>query len=302
MRLIDAHNRPHYLAVSLAVVAIMVINANPSSAWAENKPATPPKPVPVAVKVAPKPVAVTKPVTTAQVTTKPAAQPTTPAATTGHSTDFKFSTETDALKITDDIAIAQEQVNQHPDDPEAHFILASALSRSPYLERAFAEIKQVKELLKARQDFSFIDETITQYEALHNNEPHNTLITYRLAMGYFFKGYLVEKYPHHMAAIKHEGAPVYYDKAKGFIQQVIASNPDDYFSYNYLGYLTLEGDKNMEEAVRLGEASLNINKTNNPGAYLLMAKAYSTKGDIQKTLFYGARGLQLLNSLGYKKP
>lgn len=275
--------QPFHLAISLSLLTLFGITPL-VPAMAETKPVTPP-----AVK-------------TVQDSPKPVTKPAAPAASTNDKADFSFSAETDALKITDDIAIAQEQVNQHPDDPEAHFILASALSRSPYLERAFAEIKQVKELLKARQDFTFIDKTITQYEALHNNEPHNTIITYRLAMGYFFKGYLVEKYPHHMANIKHDAASVYYDKAKGFVQQVIAANPDDYFSYNYLGYLTMESEKNMDGAIQLAQTSLGINKDNNPGAYLLMAKAYSTKGDIQKTLFYGARGLQLLNSLGYKKP
>ncbi len=215
---------------------------------------------------------------------------------------FAMTASQDALKITDDIALAEKQAQENPDDPEAHFLLAAAYSRSPHLDKAFWEMKKTKELLKAKQDFEFIDRTITDYEAVRQEQPNDTVVLYRLAMAYFFKGYTIEKYPHHYKNAPTGAAIDFYDKAQTMMRQVIALDPQDTWAMNYLGYLVSDNGKHLSKGIDLWQESLRINDRDNAGAYLLLSQAYMQKGDIQKALVYGAKGLAIQQSVGLTLP
>lgn len=215
---------------------------------------------------------------------------------------FSLTAETEALQLTDDIETAKAQLKKHPNDPEAHFLMAAAYSRSPYLEQAFKHIKTVKRLLKETKDFEFIDRTVVEYETLLKSNPSNSVVLYRLAMGYYFKGYSIEKYPHHFKYGPTGTAAEYYKKAHDTINRVIQLNPKDTWARNYLGYLVSENGKDLTKAIAIWEESLAVDSKTNPGAYLLLSQAYLQRGDLQNALIYGAKGLEIKQAMGMTLP
>ncbi len=181
--------------------------------------------------------------------------------------------------------------------------MAAAYSRSPYLEKAFNHIKKVKNMLKAKKDFEFIDRTIADYEDLLAGDPENPVILYRLAMGYYLKAYTVEKYPHHYKDAASLGDPKpFYEKAQKTMEKVIELNPKDIWARDYLGYLVSENGKDLTKGIPIWEESLKIDSENNPGAYLLLSQAYLKKGDLQNAVLYGAKGLEIKQRMGMTLP
>lgn len=239
----------------------------------------------------------TPPLGTAQPTVS-TETPVTPATKPAYS----FTTQKEALKMSDDLDTAQAQVASHPDDPEAHFLAAAAYSRSPYLEKAFKHIKKVKEILKTKQDFEFIDRTLTQYEQLRDKSPNDPVILYRMALAYYLKAYSVEKYPHH-----YKNGPVgspqdYYEKARATMSRVVELNPQDTWARNYMGYFVSENGQNWEKAIPIWKESLAINEDHNPGAYLMLGQAYLKLGDLGNGLLYHAKGIQVMQVMGMTLP
>lgn len=228
--------------------------------------------------------------------------PAEPASDGTSKASFKLGTETEALKLTDDIALAKAQLRKHPNNPEAHFLMAAAYSRSPHLDKAFKHIRKVKQMLKEKKDFEFIDRTIAEYEDLQATNPDNPVLLYRLAMGYYFKGYSLERYPQHYKNTPTGDAKAYYQKAENAMRRVIELNPQDIWARNYLGYLVTENGRDLARAIKIWEESLAINRDQNAGAYLLLSQAYLQKGDLQNALIYGAKGLEVKHAMGMKLP
>ena len=59
-----------------------------------------------------------------------------------------ISTETEDIALTDDINIAKAQVSKYPENPEAHFNLAIALSHTSLVEEAIKELRKTKKLIR----------------------------------------------------------------------------------------------------------------------------------------------------------
>jgi tetratricopeptide (TPR) repeat protein len=215
---------------------------------------------------------------------------------------FTLNADAEALKLTDDIKVAKAQLKKHPDDPEAHFLMAAAYSRSPYLEKAFSHITKVKRMLKEKKDFEFIDRTIVGYETLAETNPNDPVILYRLAMGYYFKGYSLERYPQYYASTPVGDRLDYYQKAKDTMLRVIDLNPKDTWARNYLGYLVSENGKDLSKAIGIWEESLAVDSERNPGAYLLLSQAYLQQGNLKQALFYGAKGMEIKQAMGMTLP
>lgn len=217
------------------------------------------------------------------------------AVATGKALRVDIRTET--LVLTDDIDIARAQVNAYPSHPEAHFLLAVAYSRSPYVEKAIASLRKAKKLMKrSPEGYQNLDAKLAEYEGMRDYDPNDALVLYRLAFGYYSKGYGIEK-----GYIKDspDAPALYYDKAIATMRQVIATDPDDYWARNYLGLMLIELDeeKHLSEAIRLWEGSIGI-EDNNPGAYVLLGEAYLQQGNLKKAARYAARGLQYRLSHG----
>ena len=82
-----------------------------------------------------------------------------------NSKPLEITTETEDINITYDSGLAQEQVKKFPDDPEAHFVLAVALTRSSKLEEAFKEIRIARRLAQARGGPDYFNGMIQEYGA-----------------------------------------------------------------------------------------------------------------------------------------
>ena len=57
---------------------------------------------------------------------------------------IQLGTETEDIILTDDVNLAKAQVEKYPDNPEAHFNLAIALSRTSYVEEAIKELRKTR--------------------------------------------------------------------------------------------------------------------------------------------------------------
>jgi len=242
---------------------------------------------------------------TTPATTETAAPSETPNAQTPSTVAkpaYSFTTQRQALKMTDDIDTVEAQVQANADDPEAHFLAAAAYSRSPYLDKAFKHIKKVKEILKTKQDFEFIDRTLTEYEQLQVKSPNDPVVLYRLALAYYLKGYSVEKYPHHYKTAPVGSVQSYYEKARSTMGRVVELNPKDTWARNYMGYFISENGQNWEKAIPIWKESLAIDDQRNPGAYLMLGQAYLKLGDLGNGLLYHAKGIQVMQVMGMTLP
>jgi tetratricopeptide (TPR) repeat protein len=201
----------------------------------------------------------------------------------------------EALGLSDDIQFAETLVDQKPNDPEAHFLLAVAYSRTPYLERALEELDQSRKLArKSPEGFAVFDRKIADYEKMLLKTPDDPLILYRLGFGYYIRGYAVDNGYMKDSTRK---ADAFYDQAELAFRHLVAIDPTDFSARNYLGYLLAEQDpeKNYEAAVALWKSSLVIHPEN-PGAYMLLGQAALQKGDFRQALQYSAKALQSRNS------
>jgi tetratricopeptide (TPR) repeat protein len=201
----------------------------------------------------------------------------------------------EALGLSDDIQFAEALVKQKPNDPEAHFLLAVAYSRTPYLERALEELDQSRKLArKSPEGFSVFDRKIADYEKMLLKTPDDPLILYRLGFGYYIRGYAVDN------GYMKDSTPrsnTFYNQAEQTFRHLVAIDATDFSARNYLGYLLAEQDpeKNYEAAVALWEASLVIHPEN-PGAYMLLGQAALQKGNLRQAVHYSAKALQSRNS------
>ncbi len=200
----------------------------------------------------------------------------------------------EAYALTNDIAEAEALVRLKPKDAEAHFLLAVAYSRTPYVERALEELDLSRRLARnSAEGFSVYDRKIREYERMLQQNPDDPLVLYRLGFGYYMRGYAVANGYMNDPATK---PGLFYDQAERTFRHLVAVDPTDYSARNYLGYLLAERDPkaNYEAAVALWRESLALNP-GNPGAYMLLGQAAMQKGDLRKAVQYSAQALQARN-------
>lgn len=204
----------------------------------------------------------------------------------------------DSLNITNDIALAEAQARAYPEDPEAQFLLAIAYSRSVHLEKAMKALQRTKRLIKkSPEGYAKVDHLIDSYREMLAYRAEDPLIHYRLAFGYYMKGYAIE---HQYIKGSSESPMAYYQQAEAEMRQVIALDPGDIWARNYLGFLLVDREvaseavagtsgERLDQAIRIWEDSVGISPEN-PGAYFLLGEAYLKKGDLRKALEYASKG------------
>jgi tetratricopeptide (TPR) repeat protein len=230
--------------------------------------------------------------------------PTEPAPEKPASTAVKplvLGTEQEDLSITNDLEVAEAQAKAYPDNPEAQFLLAIAYSRSPYLEKALEALQRTKKLAKKHPEgYGLFEKKIAEYEQMLTYRPDDPLILYRLAFGYYLKAYGIE---HHYFKDSTETPETYYERSQNTLERLIAQDPKDIWSRNYLGYVLIdrEPEKNLDRAIRIWEDSLAVNP-DNPGAYLLLGEAYMKQGNLKKAAQYIAKGFQVRAAMGLGIP
>jgi hypothetical protein len=105
--------------------------------------------------------------------------------------EISIGTDADALVITDDVNLAKAQAAKYPNDPEAHFILAVALTKTSYVEEALKEVRFARRLAQTQGGAAYFDKMITQDENILINSPKDNRVRYSLAWAYYMKAYLI---------------------------------------------------------------------------------------------------------------
>lgn len=199
----------------------------------------------------------------------------------------------EVLGMGADITQGERRVKAFPNDAEAHFLLALAYSRTPYLERALEELDLSRRIArKSPEGFALFDRKIAEYEKRIDAKSPDPVLLYHLGFAYYVRGYAVEK-----GYIKDSAKTVvpneFYDRAEKAFRQLVRLDQDDFWARNYLGYLLAERNpqSNHQEAVQLWRESLAISE-DNPGAYMLLGQAAMQEGDLRQAVVYSAKALK----------
>jgi tetratricopeptide (TPR) repeat protein len=108
--------------------------------------------------------------------------------------DVEFSTESEDLNPTDNLDLARKQAAKYPDNPEAAFILAVALTRTSKVEEAVKEVQRARRLADSKGGPAYFDQMIGVYEQLLQDHPEDNRIRYGLAWAYYMKAYLLSEF------------------------------------------------------------------------------------------------------------
>jgi hypothetical protein len=125
-----------------------------------------------------------------------------------------ITTNNETIKVTNDAKIARDQVATFPDSPEAHFVLAVALTRTSQVEEALKEVRNARKLSNQKGGAVYFDQMIQEYEKMLSNYPEDNEVRYHLAWAYYMKAYVLARYskgvtppaPQTVAALKTAGA------------------------------------------------------------------------------------------------
>ena len=202
----------------------------------------------------------------------------------------------DVYALSNEVDWAEAQVKITPNDPEAHFLLAVAYSRTPYVEKALEELERSRRLArKSPEGFAMFDRKIAEYERMQLKSPDDPLILYRLGFGYYMRGYAVAN--GYMPNVNGKSAESFYDQSELTLKKLVALDSTDPYARNYLGFLLAErnAERNYDQAVSLWQESLKINP-DNPAAYMLLGQAALKKGDLKLAIEYTAQALKVRNS------
>lgn len=180
----------------------------------------------------------------------------------------------------DDLLLLQQQVDQNPQSPDAHFDLAMGLARTIKLEAGYAELKKVADL-----DPGYPDKVIAKYKPLVEANPQNLEAHFRLAFGYYFKGfYLAEEARRADPALAPTLATQSAESkamARTSFQSIVASDPKYVWGYNYLGYMLMEQGE-LDQAVGLWRQGLAVE--DNAVAHFLLGQVLIRQGNMKDGL------------------
>lgn len=192
--------------------------------------------------------------------------------------------------LSNDIGQADAMVRANPEDPEAWFLVGVAYSRTPYLERSLEALQKAKNTARKHPDgLKIFDKKIAEYEKMAAADPDNPLLLYRMAFGYYFRGYATE-----YGYIRDASQPgEFYAKAEKAMRRVIELEPSDTAARDYLGFFLAERGK-LDEAIALWEETLKLDPRD-PGAYMLLGQYYIKTGDLLKAMQYSTEGLKIRN-------
>lgn len=182
----------------------------------------------------------------------------------------------------DELLVLEYMAEQKPDDPDVHFDLAMAYSRSPILEKGWDELQKVKAL-----DPAYADKVIARYEPLVAENPDNVEAHWRLAFAYYAKG----RESHDAAATS---------RARSAFQKILEIDPRYVWAYNYLAYITYEqGD--LAGAASLARKAVEVGP-DNAVAHFLLGQALLKQNQPFAAAMSLARAMQLRTAAGYGIP
>lgn len=172
----------------------------------------------------------------------------------------------------------QRRVEADPASPDAHFDLAMGLGRTVKLESGYTELKKVHEL-----DPVYADKVIARYKPLVEQNKQNIEAQFRLAFGYFFKGY---GYQLDADAAKDDAAKAealradsakHKGMARAAFETILEVDPKYVWAYNYLGFLFGEAN-NLDQAVAVLKRGLAVE--DNAVGHFLIGQVYLKQGNM----------------------
>lgn len=242
-----------------------------------------------------------------------------------------ISTDTEDISLTDDIEVAKAQVEKYPDNAEAHFNLAIALSRTSYVEDSIKELRKTKKLIRKPENDGLIDKKIAEYKEIlknHENDPQLNNIRYRLAFSHYLKAYYISKEIEKKEKLEKEQKELNPNKKKSkkglsidllgsqkliqidkdpkikesleesihYFKDVLKLNPNDEWTKIYYGFILAEQMDEVSKAKKLWKEVVKENP-NNPAPYFFLGELKIKEGNLKEGLMEISQAV-LLRSLG----
>jgi len=235
---------------------------------------------------------------------------------------FALGVGTEDLKATYDVALARQQVAAYPNSPDAHFILAVALTRTSYVEEALNEVRRARRLAESCGGPSYFDKMISAYEELLKTYPEEDQVRYELAWAYYMKSYLVSSHyqrihklahnpntqsnghqspdlPWELAAVTKAGGDSELDQAKKYyeaslkkLDELLAKNPLDAWAQIYRAFLKAQYTGDIDSAMNTWNSCLK-QFPDNPLPYFFLGEGYLKKGNLKESLRNVSKAISL---------
>ena len=236
---------------------------------------------------------------------------------------LQIGTETEDIILTDDLNIAKSQVSKYPDNPEARFNLAIALSRTSLVEEAIKELRKTKSLIRKSENSGVIEKKIEEYKQIlkeNQDEEYSNKVRYRLAFSYYLKAYLISKEIEKQNKEKKEksntssqGMNLLNSKSLLINNQnddiklnleeslkqfntLLKIEPDDLWAKIYYGFILAEQYNDYSKAKGLWENALRQDP-NNPAPHFFLGELKIKEGNLKEGIMEISQAL-LLRSLG----
>lgn len=237
-----------------------------------------------------------------------------------------LSTEKEDISLTDDINVARAQAAKYPDNPEAHFNLAIALTRTSLVEDAIKELRRTKKLIRKPENAGVIDKKITEYNEMIKNNPNANNIRYRLAFSHYLKAYLLSKEIEKIEKQEQEKSSkskknkdlfsidIFSSKRLALIDnnpeikknlelslfnfnELLKFNPSDNWAKIYYAFILAEQYGEINKARSLWNEVVK-HEPNNPAPHLFLGELHIKEGRLKEGILEISQAL-LLRSQGY---
>ena len=235
---------------------------------------------------------------------------------------IQIGTETEDIILTNDINISKAQVLKYPDNPEAHFNLAIALSRTSLVEEAIKELRKTKLLIRKVENSGLIEKKIEEYKEIlqeNQDQEYTNKVHYRLAFAYYLKAYLISKniekankkkekgkansqglniLKSNSLIINNHNTEIEESLGKSLEQfkTLLSINPNDIWTKIYYGFVLAEQYNNYPKAKELWESALR-QEPNNPAPHFFLGELKIKEGNLKDGILEISQAI-LLRSLG----
>jgi len=225
-----------------------------------------------------------------------------------------INTDTEDISLTDDLDIAKAQVEKYPDNAEAHFNLAIALSRTSYVEQSIKELRKTKKLIRKPENAGLIDKKIDEYKEILKHNPDNASVNnirYRLAFTHYLKAYYISKeiekkekaetlYTTSQQKKKDVGIDLFsnqklikidkdpqikenLDQSLSYFKELLKYDPNDSWAKVYYGFILAEQYDDFPKAKKLWNEVVKQDPSN-PAPHLFLGEAKIKEGNLKEGL------------------
>jgi tetratricopeptide (TPR) repeat protein len=226
-----------------------------------------------------------------------------------------INTDTEDISLTDDLDIAKAQVEKYPDNAEAHFNLAIALSRTSYVEQSIKELRKTKKLIRKPENAGLIDKKIDEYKEILKHSPDNASVNnirYRLAFTHYLKAYFISKEIEKKEKLENKTTEKSKEKKKNagidlfsnqklikidndpqikesleqslsYFKEVLKHDPNDSWAKVYYGFILAEQFDDFQKAKKLWNEVVKQDPSN-PAPHLFLGEAKIKEGNLKEGL------------------